>query len=93
MATAVYPLPMDADLAREVTRAAKATGLTRAELMRQALTFGIPTVVEALRKPSGRVTAVAPLPMKQARALYRLEDDDRPLTRRLMAAQRFEVAD
>lgn len=93
MATAVYPLPMDADLAREVTRAAKATGLTRAELMRQALAFGIPTVVEALRKPSGRVTAVAPLPMKQARALYRLEDDDRPLTRRLMAAQRFEVAD
>ncbi|MFM8360832.1 MAG: ribbon-helix-helix protein, CopG family [Verrucomicrobiota bacterium] len=84
---------MDAELAREVTRAAEATGLSRAELMRQALAFGIPTVVEALRKPSGRVTAVAPLPMKQARALYRLEDDDRPLTRRLMAAQRFEVAD
>lgn len=93
MATSVYPLPMDAELAREVTRAAEATGLSRAELMRQALAFGIPTVVEALRKPSGRVTAVAPLPMKQARALYRLEDDDRPLTRRLMAAQRFEVAD
>lgn len=93
MATAVYPLPMDADLAREVTRAAKATGLTRAELMRQALAFGIPTVVEALRKPSGRVTAVAPLSIKQARALYRLDDDDRPLTRRLMAVQRFEVAD
>ncbi len=61
--------------------------------MRQALAFGIPTVVEALRKPSGRVTAVAPLPAKLARALYRLEDDDRPQTNGLMAAQRFEVAD
>jgi Ribbon-helix-helix protein, copG family len=93
MATAVYPLPMDANLAREVTRAAKVTGLSRAELMRQALAFGIPTVVEALRKPASRVTAVAPLPTKQARALYRLEDDDGPITSRLMASQRFEVAD
>ena len=93
MATAVYPLPMDANLAREVAKAAKATGLTRAELMRQALAFGLPTAVKALRKSSGRVTAVAPLPAKQARALYRLDDDDRPQTSRLMAAQRFEVAD
>ena len=93
MATAVYPLPMDANLAREVTRAARATGLTKAELMRQAIAFGLPTVVNALRKSSGRVTAVAPLPAKLARALYRLDDDDRPQTARLMAAQRFEVAD
>ncbi len=93
MATAVYPLPMDANLAREVARAAKATGLTRAELMRQALAFGLPTVVEALRKSSGRVTAVGPLPARQARALYRLEDDDRPQIGRLMSAQWFEVAD
>lgn len=93
MATTVYPLPMDSNLAREVANAAKKTGLSRAELMRQALAFGIPTVVEALRRPTGRVTAVAPLPTKQARALYRLEDDDRPITRQLMASQRFEVAD
>jgi len=32
MATTVYPLPMDEILAREVVRAARATGLTRAEL-------------------------------------------------------------
>jgi hypothetical protein len=92
MATTVYPLPMDAKLAREVARAAKATGLSRAELMRQALAFGLPTVVEALRKPTGRrLTAVAPLPAKQARALYRLEDDDRQQISRLMSVQRFEV--
>jgi uncharacterized protein involved in type VI secretion and phage assembly len=93
MATTVYPLPLDASLAREVARAAKATGLSRAELMRQALSFGLPTVVEALRKSTGRVTAVAPLPARQARALYRLEDDDRQQVGRLVSAQRFEVAD
>jgi len=93
MATAVYPLPMDENLARELAQAAKVTGLTRAELMRQAIAFGLPTVVEALRKPSARVTAVPPLPAKQARALYGLEEDDRPQIGRLMGAQRFEVAD
>jgi hypothetical protein len=93
MASVVYPLLMDANLAREVARAARATGLSRAELMRQALAFGLPTVVEALRKPSGRVTSVAPLPAKEARALYRMEDDDRPQIGRRMAAQRMEVID
>jgi hypothetical protein len=92
MATAVYPLPMDAELAREVAKAARVTGLTKGELMRQALAIGLPTVVEAHRKSSGRVTAVGSLSAKQARALYRLEDDDRPQINRLMAAQRFEVA-
>lgn len=93
MASAVYPPPMDENHAREVARAARATGLPRAKLMRQAIAFGLPTVVKALHKSSGRVTAVAPLPAKQARALYGLEDDDRLQTGRLMAAQRFEVAD
>lgn len=93
MATAVYPLPMDENLARELAKAAKVTGLTRAELMRQAIAFGLPTVVEALRKPSGRVTAVSPLPPTQARALYALDDDDGPQIHRLRGAQSFEVAD
>ncbi len=93
MATAVYPLPMDANLAREVANAAKETGLSRAELMRQALAFGLPSVVKALRKAPGRVTTVDPLPLRQARALYRQNDDDGQQVGRLMAAQRFEVAD
>lgn len=93
MASAVYPLPMDENLAREVARAAKATGLSKAELMRQALAFGLPTVLKALRKSSGRLTVVDPLPAREARALYRLEDDDRQQAGRLMAAQRFEGAD
>lgn len=93
MASAVYPLPLDKDLAREVAKAARETGLTRAELMRQALVFGLPRVVRALRRPPGRLTAVEPFPAKLARELYRHEDDDTEQTRRLMAAQRVEVAD
>jgi len=93
MATSVYPLPMDANLAREVAKAARATGLSRAELMRQALAFGLPTVVKALSKAPRRITAVDPLPPRQARALYRQDDDDGQQVGRLMAAQRFEVTD
>jgi Ribbon-helix-helix protein, copG family len=93
MATTVYPLPMDPDLAREVAKAAKATGLSRAELMRQAIAFGLPTVVEALSKPSRRITSVDPLPAGQARNLYRQVDDDGQQMGRLMEAQRHEVAD
>jgi hypothetical protein len=93
MKTSVYPLPLDAVLAREVAKAAKASGLSRAELMRQAIAFGLPKVVKALRKSSPRITAVNPLPPKQARALYQQKDDDVREIGQLMAAQRFEVAD
>jgi hypothetical protein len=93
MASAVYPLPMDENLAREVAKAAKATGLSKAELMRQALAFGLPRVLKALSKSSSRLTLVDPLPARDVRALYRLEDDDRQQSGRLMGAQRFEVAD
>lgn len=91
MRTSVYPLPMDATLAGEVTKAAKAAGLSRAELMRQAIAFGLPVVVKALGKTPRRITTVNPLSPKQARALYQLEDDDRREVGQLMAAQQFEV--
>jgi hypothetical protein len=84
---------MNKDLARAVAKAAKETGLSRAELMRQAIAFGLPKVIKALRRAPARLTAVDPLPTRQARALYRQDDDDAPQTRRLMAAQTFEVAD
>ena len=93
MKTSVYPLPLDAVLAREVAKAAKASGLSRAELMRQAIAFGLPTVVKALGKPLRRITTVNPLTPRQARALYQQDDDDRREVSQLIAAQRFEVAD
>ena len=93
MASAVYPLPMDEKLAREVAKAAEETGLSRTELMRQALAFGLPKVVKALRRNPARLTTVEPWPTRQARALYRSVDDDAAPIRRLIAAQTFEVAD
>lgn len=93
MASVVYPLPMDDELAREVTKAAKETGLSRAELMRQALAFGLPKVVRALRRNPVRLTTVEPWSARQARALYRQEDDDAAQIRRGVAAQTFEVGD
>ncbi len=93
MKTAVYPLPMDANLAREVNRASKATGLSRAELMRQAIAFGLPTVIKALGKPQGRITTINPLSSRQSRELYGQDDDDRQEVARLMAAQHLGVSD
>jgi len=93
MSSAVYPLPMDKTLARQVAKGARETGLSRAELMRQALAFGLPKVVKALRRAPARLTAVDPLPARRARALYEKADDDTPQTRRLMAAQVLEVED
>ncbi len=90
MATAVYPLPLNDELARTVAQAAEATGLSRAELMRQALAFGVPQVVAALRRPAPRLTSVDPLPVRQSRALYRLGEDDRDLIERRVRAQAFE---
>lgn len=89
MPTVIYPLPLNHELARQVTQGAKETGLSQAELMRQALAFGLPTVVAALRKSGSRLTSVDPLPARQARALYQLQDDDTEEVSRLIQAQNF----
>jgi len=90
MASPVYPLPLGQELARKVRQTATETGLTQAEVMRQALAFGMPHVLKALRKAKGRLTAVNPLPASKARALYALPDDDGEQIGRMMSAQRLE---
>lgn len=87
MPTVIYPLPLSHELARQVTQGAKETGLSQAELMRQALAFGLPKVVAALRKPGRRLTSIDPLPAKQARALYQLQDDNTEEVSRIIQAQ------
>jgi hypothetical protein len=87
MPTVVYPLPLNKQLAHQVTQGARQTGLSQAELMRQALAFGLPRVIEALRKPSGRLTSIDPLPAREAKALYGLDEDDREQVGRLIKAQ------
>ncbi len=91
MASAVYPLPMNEELARTVRQTALEAGMSRAEVMRQALRVGLPKVRAALRRTQGRLTCVEPLPTQRVRLLYAQKDDDRVQIGRLMAAQRIEV--
>jgi hypothetical protein len=85
MANATYPLAVPDDLVREVRAAAKDTGLTMAEAMRQSIRLGLPRLREALA--AGRVTNVDPLPDKIARKLYSQPEDDTEGIKLFMAAQ------
>jgi hypothetical protein len=91
MASAIYPLPLGEELARQVSQAAVETGLSQAEVMRQALSFGLPRVRKALRKAKSRLTTVNPLPASEARALYALPEEDGEQIQRMLRAQRLEV--
>lgn len=48
MSQITYPLGMPKDLMKEVKDAAKETGLSTADVMRQAIKFGVPKVRQAL---------------------------------------------
>ena len=48
MKSEIYPLTLPADLAGEVRRTAKETGLSMADAMRQSLKFGLPKLREHL---------------------------------------------
>jgi hypothetical protein len=87
MQTAVYPLPLPEDLGSEVRLAAKATGLSQAEVMRQALRFGLPVVQRRLTRQSQRVTTVDPLPDKVLRRLYQQPEADEEGVQQFIAAQ------
>lgn len=93
MPTAVYALPVGREMARKVSRIAQQTGLSKEEVLSQALALGLLQVTNARGKTTARLTAVNPLPPAKARALYRRPDDDREQIDRLMGAQRIEVAD
>ena len=83
---------MGKELALEGSRTAAETGLSQAEVMRQALAFGLVRLRKALRKPEGRLTSVNPLPAVKARALYALPDDDREQIRRMISVQGLALA-
>lgn len=87
MQTAVYPLPLPEDLGSEVRLAAQATGLSQAEVMRQALRFGLPVVQQRLARDHQRVTTVDPLPDKVLRRLYQRAEEDAEGIQQFMAAQ------
>jgi hypothetical protein len=72
MKTEIYPLPLPPDLAKVVRKAAKATGLSLAETMRQGLRRGIPTLTENL-SPDGRR---GPLTEEECRQCWGVPNDE-----------------
>ncbi len=85
MKSEIYRLNLPSALAKEVRQAAKDTGLSLGETMRQSLKFGLPKVRAQLRQ--GRITNVDPLPAGVARRLYRQPEDDNQGIALFMAAQ------
>ena len=57
MKSETYPLALPADLLKEVRKAAKKTGLSMADAMRQSMKLGLPKLVERNRT-KGRVINV-----------------------------------
>jgi hypothetical protein len=51
MKTVVVPIPVDIEIARMVAEGARATGLKKADVMRQGLRLGVPALVERLMAP------------------------------------------
>ena len=80
-----YPLNLPGELMAEIRTAAKRTGLSMADVMRQSMKLGLPTLREQLGFE--RVTNVAPLPDRIARELYAEREDDMASVRKLIAAQ------
>jgi hypothetical protein len=91
MTTTVYPLAMNAELDRQVREASKLTGLSLAEVLRQATALGLPTLISSLAKTKGRVTLVEPLPSADLARFYRRAEPDQEGINRFVAAQNLEA--
>lgn len=59
MSQVTYPLGMPKELLKEVKRAAEETGLSVADVMRQAIKFGVPRVRQALSREEDFAEAAA----------------------------------
>jgi hypothetical protein len=81
MKSETVPLAMPKELLGEVRRAAKQTGLSMADTMRQSMKLGLSKLVEQLG-PSQRITNVDPLPDEVLERIYsQPERDERGLDR------------
>jgi hypothetical protein len=74
MKSETYPLALPSGLLQEARQAAKETGLSLPDAMRQSLKLGLPRLREQLA--GTRITNVLPLSDKIARELYSQPDDD-----------------
>jgi hypothetical protein len=85
MKSTVYPLAWPDDVLGQMKQAAKRTGLSTADIIRQSAKLGLPKLLEKIG--AERVTNVDPLPDSVARKLYSKRDDDMEVTRAFIAAQ------
>ncbi len=81
----VYPLAWPADVLGEMKHAAKQTGLSTADIIRQSAKLGLPKLLEQMG--AGRVTNVEPQPESVAGKLYAERGEDMVCIRRFIAAQ------
>jgi hypothetical protein len=76
---------VNAEVLGEMNQAAKQTGLSTADVMRQSAKIGLPKLLGQMG--AGRITNVVPLPDKIARALYSQPEEDADSIRTFMEAR------
>lgn len=75
MATVSIPLAVPPDLLENIRSAARDTGLSQADVMRQSMKMGLPKLREQFKASSGRVTNVDPLPRRELEKIYARRDE------------------
>ena len=68
MKTNTYPLAVPSDLLREVRKAARKTGLSMADTMRQSIKLGLPNLVEQLTPDP--IKSLKPFTAEEARRCF-----------------------
>lgn len=75
MATVTIPLAVPVDLVDDIRTAARETGLSQADVMRQSMKAGLPKVRKKFKASAGRVTNVNPLPRRVLDKMYARKDE------------------
>jgi hypothetical protein len=86
MRSKTFPLAIPKELLSEVRRAARKTGLSMADTMRQSMKLGLEQLVRTLA-PQPRITNVDPLPDELLDHYYSRPERDEAGINRLIKAQ------
>ena len=86
MKSETFPLAMPKDLLSEVRHAAKKTGLSMADTMRQSMKLGLNKLVQELGPPH-RITNIDPMPDAVLKRVYSRAERDEIGIERFIKAQ------
>jgi hypothetical protein len=92
MRSKTFPLAMPQELLSEVRRAARKTGLSMADTIRQSVKLGLDPLVRKLA-PQPRITNVDPLPDEVLDRYYSRPERDETGINRLIKAQAIRGPD